>query len=77
MENRKFKILNINESCVLLQKNRGDLMFFKVVDVENDTIYMGYDEETAKKVSEEYDITKVREERKETFKNWLKEFAEA
>jgi len=77
MENRKFKILNINESCVLLQKNRGDLMFFKVVDVENDTIYMGYDEETAKKVYEEYDITKVREERKETFKNWLKEFAEA
>lgn len=77
MENRKFKILNINESCVLLQKNRGDLMFFKVVDVENDTIYMGYNEETAKKVYEEYDITKVREERKETFKNWLKEFAEA
>lgn len=77
MENRKFKILNINESCVLLRKSRGDLMFFKVVDVENDTIYMGYDEETAKKVYEEYDITKVREERKETFKNWLKEFAEA
>ena len=77
MTNRKFKILSINESCVLLQKNRGDLMFFKVVDVENDTIYMGYDEETAKKVYEEYDITKVREERKETFKNWLKEFAEA
>ena len=77
MATRKFKILSINESCVLLQKNRGDLMFFKVVDVENDTIYMGYDEETAKKVYEEYDITKVREERKETFKNWLKEFAEA
>lgn len=77
MANRKFKILSINESCVLLQKNHGELMFFKVVDVENDTIYMGYDEETAKKVYEEYDITKVREERKETFKNWLKEFAEA
>lgn len=77
MENRKFKILNINESCVLLQKNHGGLMFFKVVDVENDTIYMGYDEATAKKVYEEYDITKVREERKEIFKNWLKEFTEA
>lgn len=77
MTNRKFKILSINESCVLLQKNHGELMFFKVVDVENDTIYMGYDEATAKKVYEEYDITKVREERKETFKGWLKEFAEA
>ena len=77
MANRKFKILSINESCVLLQKNHGELMFFKVVDVENDTIYMGYDEETAKKVYEEYDITKVREERKEAFKSWLKEFAEA
>ena len=49
-----------------------------VKDIENDILYMSYDNlDGAKKVFDEYDINKVREERKKVFEQWLKEFAEA
>ena len=52
-------------------------VMFQVRDIENDIIYMGYVYDEAVKVFEEYDINKVRKERKDVFLNWLNEYAEA
>lgn len=80
MKNKIFKILERNEDCVLLSKSMPDIsphrVIYQVRDIENDIIYMGYDYENAKKTFDEYDINKVREERKRVFEDWLFEFAE-
>ena len=82
MKDRKiFKILNRNKSCVLLKKDMPAespyQVMYQVRDIENDIIYMGYSYESAQKMFDEYDINKVRRERKEVFEDWLLEFAEA
>jgi hypothetical protein len=52
-------------------------VMFQVRDIENDIIYMGYIYDEAVKIFEEYDIKKVRRERKDVFLEWLNEFAKA
>ena len=52
-------------------------VMFQVRDIENDIIYMGYVYDEAEKIFEEYDIKKVRKERKDVFLEWLNEFAKA
>jgi hypothetical protein len=52
-------------------------VMFQVRDIENDIIYMGYIYDEAEKIFEEYDIKKVRKERKDVFLEWLNEFAKA
>jgi hypothetical protein len=69
------------EDCVLLKKDMPDTsphsVMFQVRDIENDIIYMGYIYDEAVKVFKEYDIKKVRKERKDVFLEWLNEFAKA
>lgn len=78
METKKFKIIEQKEDCVLLMQIKGNNVKYMVKDIENDILYMSYDNlDGAKRVFDEYDINKVREERKKVFEQWLKEFAEA
>lgn len=70
---KKFKILNRNDNCVLL-KRAGEIQY-KVIDIENDVIFIGSSIKRAEEVFETYDINKVREERKRVFEDWLKENA--
>ena len=81
MSHKIYKIMNRKEDCVLLRKEMPDssthTVMFQVRDIENDIIYMGYVYNEAEKIFEEYDIKKVRKERKDVFLEWLNEFAEA
>lgn len=70
-----FKIIKRKKDCVLLK--RLDSISFKVVDIENDVIYIGKDINMAEKVFDSYDLNLVRKERERSFKKWLKEFAQA
>lgn len=74
---KKFKILKQKSDCVLLSKEHDDVLCFYVKDIENETIYMGYDSVRAEDVYNNYDLERIREERKTIFENWLKENAEA
>lgn len=65
-----FKILKSNDSCVLLRRIEGSTL--KVMDIEGDTIYMGYDDEKALEVFDSYDINAVRKQKEELFSQWLK-----
>ena len=81
MSQKIYKIINRKEDCVLLKKEMPDSsphsVMFQVRDIENDIIYMGYIYNEAEKIFEEYDIKKVRKERKDVFLEWLNEFAKA
>lgn len=81
MGQKIYKIINRKEDCVLLRKEMPDSnphpVMFQVRDIENDIIYMGYVYNEAEKIFEEYDIKKVRKERKDVFLEWLNEFAKA
>lgn len=78
---KMFKILEKKADCVLLKKDlpltEAHQVKYFVRDIENDVIYMGYDYNQAHKVFEEYDIKKVRRERKKVFEDWLSEFADS
>ena len=81
MANRIFKILKRKPDCVLLKRDMPPesphLVKYFVRDIENDIIYSGYDYHNAETIFDEYDINKVRKERKKVFEDWLYEFAEA
>ena len=74
----KFKILKRKEDCVLLYKAVGNDTKYVVKDIEDDIIYMCYNNlKGAEKEFEAYDINKIREAKKREFEKWLDEFAEA
>lgn len=81
MNQKIYKIMERKEDCVLLRKEMPDSsphpVMFQVRDIENDIIYMGYTYDEAEKIFEEYDIKKVRKERKDVFLEWLNEYARA
>lgn len=82
MKTRKiFKIIKRKPDCIILLKSMPDSdphsVMYQVRDIENDIIYMGYSHESAESMFNNYDINKVRAERKEVFEDWLAEFAEA
>ena len=81
MSHKIYKIMSRKEDCVLLRKEMPDTsphsVMFQVRDIENDIIYMGYTYDEAVKAFEEYDIRKVRKERRDVFLEWLNEFAKA
>lgn len=81
MQKKMFKILEQKADCVLLKKDlplsEAHQVKYFVRDIENDIIYSGYDYNQAEKVFNDYDINKVRKERKDVFLEWLNEFAEA
>lgn len=74
MAKKLVKILERNDSCVLLHDKR--YRHYKVKDIENYTIAMG-SYKTCKMAFDSYDINKVREERRKQLEDWLEEYAEA
>lgn len=73
MEKKIYNLLNRNSNCVLLQRIEGSQ--YKVMDIEGDTIYMGFDPDKALEVFDSYDINKVRKEKEKNFEQWLTRFA--
>ena len=71
----KFKILNKNEDCLLLQYV-GE-KHYMVRDTENEVILITYNLDNAKKVFEHYSLEEVRKQRRELLDTWIKEFVEA
>ena len=71
----KFKILNKNEDCLLLQYV-GEKRYM-IRDTENEVILITYNLDNAKKVFESYSLEEVRKQRRELFDTWVKEFVEA
>lgn len=71
----KFKILNKNEDCLLLQYV-GEKRYM-VRDTENEVILITYNLDNAKKVFEHYSLEEVRKQRRELLDIWIKEFVEA
>lgn len=72
---KRFKILDRTSSAVLLKPTDSDI--YKVLDVEDEVIYLGANKERAESILKDYDIEKVRKERIRIFEQWLKENAEA
>lgn len=73
MEKKIYVLLNRNSNCVILQRIEGSQ--YKVMDIEGDTIYMGFDSNKALEVFDTYDMNKVRKEKESNFEQWLKRFA--
>ena len=71
----KFKIMNKNEDCLLLQYV-GEKRYM-IRDTENEVILITYNLDNAKKVFESYSLEEVRKQRRELFDTWVKEFVEA
>lgn len=71
----KFKILNKNEDCLLLQYV-GEKRYM-VRDTENEVILITYNLDNAKKVFEHYSLEEVRKQRRELLDTWIREFVEA
>ena len=71
----KFKILNKNEDCLLLQYI-GEKRYM-VRDTENEVILITCNLDNAKKVFENYSLEEVRKQKRELFNTWVKEFVEA
>lgn len=74
---KRYKILAKSSSAVLLRINNTATEMFKVLDVEEEVIYLGSDSERAMNIFNSYNIEEVRKTRKELFERWLKENAEA
>jgi hypothetical protein len=74
MSNKWFKVLKRKKDCVLLYRTETGL--YKVRDIENDDVYIGYDVVNAEEAFRNYSIETVRKLRQEEFEKWLKEFAE-
>lgn len=72
MEKKIYVLLNRNSSCVLLQRIDGSQ--YKVMDIEGDTIYMGFDSGKALEIFDSYDMNKVRKEKEKNFEQWLTRF---
>lgn len=69
----KWKVLNKKNDCYLLQKETHEgTVLYKVIDIEGDTISMGVDGERALQVFNGYSLERVRKEKKNGFKEWLK-----
>lgn len=71
---KMFRIIAKNDDCVLLERKNSSK--YKVVDIENDTIYYGTNFDMAKKIFNEYDLASIRREKQELFDSWLAENAE-
>ena len=69
MEKKIYVLLNRNSNCVLLQRIEGSQ--YKVMDIEGDTIFMGFDSNKALEIFDSYDINKVRKEKEKNFEHWL------
>lgn len=77
MANDKFKILLRKDDCVLLSRTIGSDVKYIVRDIENDVIFIGFnDYAKAKQAFDKFDLNRIRQDRKKLFDEWLEEFAE-
>lgn len=75
MIRKKYRVIDRNESCVLLETIESPKKY-KIRDIENDDIMITVDKELANKTFTKYDIEEVRAEKRKTFESWLEEFCE-
>lgn len=76
---QKFKIIKQKADCVLLMQIRSNNdVKYMVKDIEGDIVYINFNDlDGAIEMFEEYDLEKIRADKKKLFEDWLKEFAEA
>ena len=72
---KKYRIIDRNEDCVLLETT-GTPKQYKVRDIENDDIVITADKEQAIERFNNYDIDDIRAERLRMFEKWLEEFCD-
>ena len=75
MTRKKYRVIDCNENCVLLETIESPKKY-KIRDIENDDIMITVDKELAVKAFNKYDIEEVRAEKHKMFENWLEEFCE-
>lgn len=75
MLRKKYRVIDRNENCVLLETIETPKKY-KIRDVENDDIMITVDKELALRVFNKYDINEVRAEKRKMLEDWLKEFCE-
>ena len=72
---KKYKIIDRNEDCVLLETT-GYPKQYKVRDIENDDIVITADKEQAIERFNNYNIEAIRAERIKMFEKWIEEFCD-
>lgn len=75
MVKKKYRVIDRNENCVLLETLESPRKY-KIRDVENDDIMITVDKELALRTFNKYDINEVRAEKRKMLEDWLKEFCE-
>lgn len=75
MVKKKYRVIDRNENCVLLETLESPRKY-KIRDVENDDIMITVDKELALRTFNRYDINEVRAEKRKMLEDWLKEFCE-
>ena len=75
MTRKKYRVIDCNENCVLLETIESPKKY-KIRDIENDDIMITVDKELAMKTFNKYDIEEVRAEKRKMFESWLEEFCE-
>ena len=75
MVKKKYRVIDRNENCVLLETIETPRKY-KIRDVENDDIMITVDKELALRTFNKYDINEVRAEKRKMLEDWLKEFCE-
>lgn len=75
MVKKKYRVIDRNENCVLLETLESPRKY-KIRDVENDDIMITVDKETALRTFNKYNINEVRAEKRKMLEGWLKEFCE-
>lgn len=75
MVKKKYRVIDRNENCVLLETLESPRKY-KIRDVENDDIIITFDKELALRTFNKYDINEVRVEKRKMLEDWLKEFCE-
>ena len=75
MTRKKYRVIDHNENCVLLETIESPKKY-KIRDIENDDIMITVDKELAMKAFNKYDIEEIRAEKHKMFESWLEEFCE-
>lgn len=75
MVKKKYRVIDRNENCVLLETLESPRKY-KIRDVENDDIMITVDKELALRTFNKYNINEVMVEKRKMLEGWLKEFCE-
>ena len=75
MIRKKYRVIDRNESCVLMETIESPKKY-KIRDIENDDIMITVDKELAMKTFNKYDIEEVRAEKREMLEGWFAVFDE-